>query len=128
VPIFEFQCTKCRHLFEEFFAKLPERPSAKCPECGGKGKKLISNVGIVFKGAGFYVTDSRTSPAKGSSASSTTSKPDTAPSPDTVTASDNSSSESASEGKSEPKSDTGSEKKGKSKPKDSGKSSGGSDD
>lgn len=72
MPIYEFQCTQCRHLFEEFLTKVPERPTAKCPECGAKAKKVISNVGIVFKGAGFYVNDSRTSPAKGSSSATST--------------------------------------------------------
>lgn len=64
MPIYEFQCTQCRHLFEEFLQKVPVRPRATCPECGARAKKVISSVGIVFKGAGFYVTDSRTGPTK----------------------------------------------------------------
>ena len=68
MPIYEFQCVACRHLFEDFFTKPVDKPTAKCPECGGKGKKIISNVGLVFKGGGFYVTDSRTGPAAKSDA------------------------------------------------------------
>jgi len=69
MPIYEFQCVACRHLFEEFFTRAVDKPVAKCPECGGKGKKIISNVGIVFKGGGFYVTDSRTGPSSSGSRS-----------------------------------------------------------
>lgn len=125
MPIYEFQCTACKHLFEDFFNKVSTRPSAKCPECGGKAKKLISNVGIVFKGSGFYVTDSRTQPAGGSSSSKSTlekseSKSETAseskgtetPSTDSGSEKPSGEKKSGSEKKSE--GDSGSKKKSKS--------------
>jgi putative FmdB family regulatory protein len=58
VPIYEYQCAKCgtvtdiRHGFKE-------TTSDSCPKCGGDLKRLFNPAGIVFKGSGFYVTDSR---------------------------------------------------------------------
>jgi putative FmdB family regulatory protein len=64
MPIYEFQCVDCKEVFEEM---VPVgRRTQKCPVCGGKGKKLISPVGIVFKGSGFYCTDHRNSDGNGS--------------------------------------------------------------
>jgi len=57
MPIYEFQCTKCREVFEET-VPVGQR-THKCPHCGGKAKKKISSVGIIFKGSGFYCTDNR---------------------------------------------------------------------
>ncbi|MEO7994084.1 MAG: zinc ribbon domain-containing protein [bacterium] len=103
MPIYEFQCTACKHLFEEFFSKVPARLVAKCPECGAKAKKIISNVGIVFKGSGFYVTDQRSASVKSSSGSSS-SKPDKAKTDSKTESSSESKSESSGETKSDGKS------------------------
>ncbi|HYE79955.1 MAG TPA: FmdB family zinc ribbon protein [bacterium] len=78
MPIYEFQCTACKNLFEEFFTKATPRPATKCPECGGKAKKIISNVGIVFKGSGFYVTDSRTQSVSSNGSTKTEAKAEAA--------------------------------------------------
>ena len=57
MPVYEFQCTDCKEIFEEF---VPVgQKTHKCPHCGGKAKKIISSVGIIFKGSGFYCTDNR---------------------------------------------------------------------
>ena len=97
MPIYEFQCTACHTVFDEFVQKVGKR-TAKCPECGGKGKKIISNVGIAFKGSGFYVNDSRSGPANDNG-------PSTASAPKEVSSSDASSNGSSSNGTSSKKSD-----------------------
>ena len=58
MPVFDYQCRKCKHIFEREHP-LGEDPRVKCPICRGPAKKLISNVGVVFKGSGFYCTDNR---------------------------------------------------------------------
>ncbi|HEX9745607.1 MAG TPA: FmdB family zinc ribbon protein [bacterium] len=72
MPLYEYQCKSCSHIFEREHA-IGEKKKYKCPECGSsRNQKLISQVGVVFKGSGFYVTDSRKSGNGGGSASSTT--------------------------------------------------------
>ncbi len=59
MPTYEYECTKCHHTFEEFKPMTAPRRQ-RCPACRGKVERLISGgTGIVFKGAGFYVNDSR---------------------------------------------------------------------
>jgi putative FmdB family regulatory protein len=59
MPTYEYQCTKCNHTFEEFKSMNAPRRQ-RCPVCRGKVERLISGgTGVVFKGSGFYVTDSR---------------------------------------------------------------------
>ena len=56
MPIYEFECTKCKaHL--EVFQKVNDKPPAKCRKCGGKLERKISAPAIQFKGSGWYVTD-----------------------------------------------------------------------
>jgi putative FmdB family regulatory protein len=60
MPTYEYACTKCGHQFEEF-QSFSDAALTECPECKGEVQKVYSNVGVVFKGSGFYKTDSRTS-------------------------------------------------------------------
>ncbi len=100
MPIYEYACKECgavtdiRHGFKE-------STDEACPTCGGALARRFNPAGIVFKGSGFYVTDSRK--ANGTSSESTPasseSKSDSAPA--------ETKSESKSEPKSEPKSDGG---------------------
>ena len=60
MPTYEYACTKCGHQFEEF-QSFSDAVLTECPECKGEVQKVYSNVGVVFKGSGFYKTDSRTS-------------------------------------------------------------------
>ena len=60
MPTYEYACTKCGHQFEAFQSFSDEALTA-CPDCKGEVQKVYSNVGVVFKGSGFYKTDSRTS-------------------------------------------------------------------
>jgi putative FmdB family regulatory protein len=84
VPTYEYECTKCGIVFDEF-QSITAPPRQRCPACRGKVERLISGgSGIVFRGSGFYATDSRkSSPAaadkKGEGAAAAA---DTAPSPD----------------------------------------------
>ena len=56
MPIYEFECRKCKDRLE-VFQKMNDKPPVKCQKCGGKLEKLISASAIQFKGSGWYVTD-----------------------------------------------------------------------
>lgn len=58
MPVYEFECTCCPSRFELKRSFNDEEP-VHCPRCGGKARKLFSPVPIIFKGSGFYVTDTR---------------------------------------------------------------------
>lgn len=58
MPIYEYECTCCPSKFELKRSFHDEDP-VKCPQCGGKTRRCFSSVPIIFKGSGFYVTDSR---------------------------------------------------------------------
>lgn len=58
MPTYEYRCTECDHTFEAVQAFTDDSIEV-CPSCGGRVRKLFGNVGIVFKGSGFYKTDSR---------------------------------------------------------------------
>jgi putative FmdB family regulatory protein len=72
VPTYQYACTECEHAFEQF-QSFSEDSLTVCPACGGRLRKLFNAVGVVFKGSGFYRTDSR-APATSSTAPSTESK------------------------------------------------------
>jgi putative FmdB family regulatory protein len=55
-------CNACDHAFEAF-QSFSEEPLTECPECKGEVRKVYSSVGVVFKGSGFYKTDSVAKPA-----------------------------------------------------------------
>ena len=58
MPTYEYRCTKCgEHL--EVVQSFKDAPLTECPQCAGELRKVFSPVGIVFKGSGFYKTDSR---------------------------------------------------------------------
>ena len=58
LPTYGYQCTQCQHEFQVFQA-MKDEPVKICPECGGAVKRLLYPVGIVFKGSGWYINDSR---------------------------------------------------------------------
>jgi putative FmdB family regulatory protein len=91
MPTYQYACTECGHAFEQF-QSFSDDSLTECPECTGRLRKLFNAVGVVFKGSGFYRTDSRSS--------SDTSE---------------SKSETKTETKTETKSDTKSEKKSEKK-------------
>jgi putative FmdB family regulatory protein len=71
VPTYQYACTECGHAFEQF-QSFSDDALTECPECQGRLRKLFNAVGVVFKGSGFYRTDSRESAKSGSSSSSET--------------------------------------------------------
>jgi putative FmdB family regulatory protein len=73
VPTYAYACTACGHRFE-VQQSFSDASLTQCPECEGKLRKLFNTVGIVFKGSGFYRTDSRTPAASGSSSKDGASK------------------------------------------------------
>jgi putative FmdB family regulatory protein len=57
MPTYEYECSKCGHVFEKF-QSMSEPPAKRCPACRGGVKRLIgAGAGILFKGTGFYETD-----------------------------------------------------------------------
>src|SRR5687767_2746825 len=56
MPIYEFECKKCKDRLE-VFQKMNDNPPATCRKCGGRLEKLVSASAIQFKGSGWYVTD-----------------------------------------------------------------------
>ncbi|MCW2641830.1 MAG: FmdB family transcriptional regulator [Dactylosporangium sp.] len=78
MPTYQYACTACGHQLEAV-QSFTDEPLSECPTCEGKLRKLYSAVGIVFKGSGFYRTDSRSnsnsaSPSTTSSSSSSASE------------------------------------------------------
>jgi putative FmdB family regulatory protein len=63
VPTYEYACSSCgTHV--EVFQRFNDEPLTKCGVCGGALRKVFHPAGILFKGSGFYATDSRTSRTK----------------------------------------------------------------
>jgi putative FmdB family regulatory protein len=56
VPLYEYRCKKCQHVFEKI-QQFSDPPVKKCPQCGGAVEQLISAPAVQFKGSGWYVTD-----------------------------------------------------------------------
>ena len=91
MPTYQYACTSCGERLE-VVQKFSDDPLTVCPACSGALRKVFSPVGVVFKGSGFYKTDSRSkststsssssssSPAKSDSGSSSSGSSDTAPS------------------------------------------------
>jgi putative FmdB family regulatory protein len=64
MPTYEYECTVCgQHI--EVFQRFSEDPLTTCGVCGGKLRKVFHPAGIVFKGSGFYTTDSRAKASSG---------------------------------------------------------------
>jgi putative FmdB family regulatory protein len=63
MPTYEYACTECGDR-TEVIQSISDAPLTTCTVCGGTLRKVFSPVGIVFKGSGFYRTDSRGKPAK----------------------------------------------------------------
>jgi putative FmdB family regulatory protein len=94
VPTYGYRCEKCGHEYD-VWQRMSDEARAACPECGSEGKRLFFPAGIVFKGAGFYKTDSRKSGGDGASSPSTSTSTSTTPSTPAKKSSDSSSSSSS---------------------------------
>lgn len=58
MPTYEYRCDRCGENFE-VFQKFTDKPLRRHPQCGGQVEKVFHARGVVFKGSGFYATDSR---------------------------------------------------------------------
>ena len=61
MPTYEYKCSLCQHRFERR-QRFDEEPVAVCPQCQGKARRVIHSIPVIFKGSGFYTTDSRKTP------------------------------------------------------------------
>ena len=60
MPTYEYRCPACSHRFE-LRQSFQDPPVAQCPKCQSSAGRIISRVGVVFKGSGWYSTDHRSS-------------------------------------------------------------------
>ena len=74
VPTYDYQCRSCGRTIEVIHSMLDDGPTT-CEVCGGQLRRVIHPTGIIFKGTGFYKTDSRGSGASDSSSRSAPAKP-----------------------------------------------------
>lgn len=96
MPLYEYECDNCGHRFEKI-RSVHDEPLTQCPNCANNTlRKIFHPAGIIFKGSGWYINDSRN--ASSGSPSSSTAKSDTK-------------GETKSESKTESKSDSKSESK-----------------
>jgi putative FmdB family regulatory protein len=73
MPTYTYRCDTCGHGFEAV-QRFADEPLTECPECGAPIRRVIQPVGVVFKGSGWYITDSR--PKSSSDSAGGPSKPD----------------------------------------------------
>jgi putative FmdB family regulatory protein len=105
MPTYEYRCKDCgEHL--EVVQSFKDDALTDCPACGGNLRKVFGNIGITFKGSGFYRTDSRSGTRRSDTAKAETSS---------------AKSESKSESKSDSKSESGSKSESKSESKSDSK-------
>jgi putative FmdB family regulatory protein len=104
VPTYSYACTECDNRFDAVQA-FTDDALTTCPECSGRLRKLFNSVGVVFKGSGFYRTDSREaakSSVKSDSSSSSSSSEKTSSSSDSSSSSSTPSTPSSSSSTSTP--------------------------
>lgn len=58
MPTYDYECDVCNYAFEQR-QRFDDEPVAICPRCEGKARRVIRSVPVIFKGSGFYITDSR---------------------------------------------------------------------
>jgi len=98
VPTYSYACTACDNKFD-IVQSFSDDSLTECPQCEGKLRKLFNSVGIVFKGSGFYRTDSRsgsTASESASTSSSSSSSSDSSSSSSSTSSSSTSSSSTSS--------------------------------
>ncbi len=89
MPVYEYECENCGTRFERL-QSIKDEPVRRCPECSGSVHKVFHPAGIIFKGSGWYITDSRKSPSstvagEAKPASATSQPADTAAKPEAKT-------------------------------------------
>ncbi|WP_123553258.1 FmdB family zinc ribbon protein [Kitasatospora cineracea] len=107
MPTYQYQCTECGNGLEAV-QKFSDDALTTCPDCQGKLRKVFSAVGVVFKGSGFYRTDSRSSSSSSVGSSSASSTSSTSSTSSSSSSSGSSGSSAASTAKSSSGSSSGS--------------------
>ena len=107
MPTYQYRCSECGHAFEQV-QSFSDDALTVCPECNGVLRKVFNSVGVVFKGSGFYKTDSRSSTTATTPAASSTSSDAGSSSSSSSTSSSDSSSKSTSASSSSSSSSTSS--------------------
>ena len=100
MPLYEYECENCGTRFERF-QSIKDEPIRQCPECSGLVHKVFHPAGIIFKGSGWYITDSK----KSTSSAVTSESKSESKTPKPAEAS------TKAEAKTEPKSETKNESK-----------------
>lgn len=99
MPTYSYACTECGNRFDEV-QSFSDDALTTCPKCSGRLRKLFGNVGVVFKGSGFYRNDSRET-AKTSSSTSSSSNGSAGSSETSSSSSDKAASSTSSDSKSD---------------------------
>ena len=97
MPTYQYACTNVegKHEFE-VVQSFTDAPVSECPQCGAPVRKVYGSVGVVFKGSGFYRTDSRKSSSASETASSNGSSSSSSSSKESASTSSSSSKDSSS--------------------------------
>lgn len=95
MPTYSYQCTQCGDKFD-IVQSFSDDTLTTCEKCDGKLRKLFNSVGIVFKGSGFYRTDSRNGSSSATESAKSESKSTEAPKPSGSTSDSKSSASGAS--------------------------------
>ena len=100
MPTYQYACTnpEGKHEFE-VVQSFTDAPVSECPTCGSTVRKVYGSIGVVFKGSGFYRTDSRSSSSSSESAASSSSSSSSSDSSSSSTSSSSSSTSSSSTAK-----------------------------
>src|SRR5829696_5791965 len=77
MPTYRYRCADCGNEFDQY-QKFSDEPLTDCPSCDGRVRRVIQPVGVVFKGSGWYVNDSRPSSSNGADKGDKTEKTDKA--------------------------------------------------
>lgn len=85
MPTYDYQCRSCGAITEVIHSMLEDGPSV-CERCGGELRRVLYPTGIIFKGPGFYSTDSRSGASKSIGGAGSTSSTTTTSTPSTTSA------------------------------------------
>lgn len=67
MPTYEYQCRTCGYQFEQM-QRFSDPPLTECPKCGSEVRRVFFPAGVIFKGSGWYITDSRKSTSESTGA------------------------------------------------------------
>src|SRR5262245_10082680 len=110
MPTYVYACDTCGAQFEQF-QSFKDEPLRTCPSCAGAVRRVFQPVGIVFKGSGWYITDSRKSSSATVSSEETSAKSDKSTGSETATKNESASKSESTSGETTTKSASTSETK-----------------